>query len=126
MFTTKRIKIKDNDIYISKPVLFGQKTEEYLGVLRFDNPTPTIKVFENNKPLKTFNIETLSTNSNLTGQYFHISVRLLENDGVMIDGILSKQKDKHPEWQDSDYEAIRFQPFLFDHCRPCNKSANNW
>lgn len=112
MFTTKRIKIKSNDIYISKHGLFGQKTEEYLGVLSFDNPTPTIKVFENSTLLKTFNIETLTTNSNLTGQYFHISIRLLENDGVMIDGIISKHNDKHQYWQDSDYEAIRFQPFF--------------
>ncbi|MCX6264684.1 MAG: hypothetical protein NTZ47_09105 [Bacteroidetes bacterium] len=112
MFTTKRITIKGNDIYINKPGLFGQKTEEYLGVLSFDTSTPTIKVFENNILLKTFNIETLATNSNLAGQYFHISVRLLENDGVMIDGVISKQKDKHPDWQDSDYEAIRFQPFF--------------
>lgn len=118
MFTTKRIKLKGNDIYISKPGLFGQKAEEYLGVLSFHKPTPTINIFENNKPLKTFNIETLTTNSNLTGQYFHISIRLLENDGVMIDGILSKQNDKHPEWQDSDYEAIRFQPFFLTTADP--------
>lgn len=112
MFTTRRIKIKGNDIYISKPGLFGQKAEEYLGVLSFNKPTPIINIFENNILLKTFNIETLTTNSDLTGQYFHISVRLLENDGVMIDGIISKQKDKHSDWRDSDYEAIRFQPFF--------------
>lgn len=121
MFTTKRIKIKGNDIYISKPGLFGQKAEEYLSVLSFDNPTPTIKVFENSTLLKTFNIETLTTNSNLTGQYFHISVRLLENDGVMIDGIVSKHNDKHPDWQDSDYEAIRLQPFFLTTADPTTK-----
>jgi hypothetical protein len=121
MFSTKRIKIKGNDIYISKSGIFGQKTEEYLGVLNFDNPKPTIKVFEKNILLKTFNIETLTTNSNLTGQYFHISVRLLENDGVMIDGIISKQEDKHWNWQDSDYEAIRLQPFFLTTSDPSTK-----
>lgn len=121
MFSTKRIKIKGNDIYISKFRLFGQKTEEYLGVLNFDNPTPKIKVFENNILLKTFNIETLATNFNLTGQYFHISVRLLENDGVMIDGIISKNQDKHPNWQESDYEAIRLQPFFLTTADPATK-----
>jgi len=111
MFSTKRIKIEGNDIYIKKPRLFGQKFEEYLGVLSFDKSKPTIKVFENNTLLKTFIIETLTTNPNLAGQYLHVSVRLLENDGVMIDGVVSKQRDRHLDWQDNDYEAIRFQPF---------------
>ena len=91
MFTTKRIKIKSNDIYISKHGLFGQKTEEYLGVLSFDNPTPTIKVFENSTLLKTFNIETLTINSNLAGQYFHISVRLLVKELLKEDCIIQGQ-----------------------------------
>lgn len=112
MFTTKRIKIKNTDIYISKRGLFGQKNEEYLGVLNFDVAKPTIRVFENNKLLKTFVIETLSENPNLKGQYFHMSVRLSENEGIMIDGIISKQKDKHPFWHENDYEAIRLQPFF--------------
>jgi hypothetical protein len=112
MFTIKRIKIKDNNIFINKPLFFGQKFEEYSGVLRFNNPVPTIKIFENEKLLKTFNIEALISNPNLTEQYFHISVRLLKNDVVMIDGIISKQKHKHPDWQDDSFEAIRFQPFF--------------
>jgi hypothetical protein len=118
MLITKRIKIKGTDIYISKTRLFGRKVEEYLGVINFDIPLPTINVFENNVLLKTFIIETLADNPNLEGQYFHISVRLLENDGVMIDGIISKQKDKHPEWLDKDYEAIRLQPFFLSTAKP--------
>ena len=118
MFTAVRIKIEGNDIYIGKPKLFGEKSEEYLGVLTFDKPVPEIKVYENDILLKTFNIETLATNFNLAGQYFHISVRLLENDGVMIDGIISKQKDTHPNWQDNDYEAIRLQPFFLSSANP--------
>ena len=30
----------------------------------------------------------------------------------MIDSIIHKQNEKNPEWKDSDYEAIRFQPFF--------------
>ncbi|WP_442592043.1 hypothetical protein ACSBL2_12540 [Pedobacter sp. AW31-3R] len=29
----------------------------------------------------------------------------------MIDGIISKDRGRHPNWRDKDYEAIRFQPF---------------
>jgi len=112
MFTTKRIKIEGTDIFINKSRLFGRKTEEYLGVLNFDTAIPTIKVFEEEKLIKTFVVETLSANPDLTRQYFHTSIRLLENDGVMIDGIISKQEGKHPAWQDEDYEAIRLQPFF--------------
>ena len=109
---TKRIKIKGNNIYIGKPGICGKKDEEYLGVIIFENPTPTINVYENNTQIRIFDIETLTTNPNLTGQCFHFSVRLLENDAVMIDGVISKQKDKCPNWQDNDYEAIRLQPFF--------------
>ena len=112
MLTTKRIKIKGTDIYISKPGLFGQKSEELLGIICFDKSTPTICIYENNELLKTFVVETLSKNSDLTGQYFHISVRLFENNALMIDGIISKYKDKYPDWKEENYEAIRLQPFF--------------
>lgn len=111
MFKTKRIAIIDSNIFISKAGLFGQKTEEYLGVLIFRSAVPIINVFENNRLIRTFNVETLKENPDLKGQYFHFSVRILKNEGVMIDGIISKDNKHHPNWQDKDYEAIRFQPF---------------
>ncbi len=112
MLTNKRIKITGTDIYIAKAGFFAKKTAEYMGVVRFTSAIPQIKVFENDTLLKTFTVETLSENADLTAQYFHISVRIMANGGVMIDGIISDKNDQHPHWQDESYEAIRLQPFF--------------
>ncbi|HKG06652.1 MAG TPA: hypothetical protein VKB19_09360 [Pedobacter sp.] len=111
MFNTKRIRIIDSSIFIDKAGLFRQKAEEHLSVLIFQSAVPVINVFENGRLIRTFKLETLKENPDLTSQFFHISVRILENEGVMIDGIISKYSTHHPNWQDKDYEAIRFQPF---------------
>lgn len=111
MFKTKRIKIIDSSIFINKAGLFRQKAEEHSGVLIFQSAVPVINVIENGRLIRTFKIETLKENPDLKGQYFHFSVRILENEGVMIDGIISKTSNHHPNWQDQQYEAIRFQPF---------------
>ncbi|HLU50524.1 MAG TPA: hypothetical protein VKZ42_00050 [Flavobacteriaceae bacterium] len=118
MFTTTRIKIKGNDVYINKPALFGKKTDEHFGVISLEQAVPTIRVFENNQLRKAFRLETLATNPNLRGQYFHISVRIQENGAVMIDGVISKYPDKHANLQDDDFEGIRFQPFFLNSIDP--------
>ena len=111
MFNTKRITVIDSDIFINKAGPFEQKAAEYLGVLRFQSAVPVLHVFEDGSLIRTFKIETLKENPDLTGQYFHFSVRILEHEGVMMDGIISKDAEHYPDWQDTDYEGIRFQPF---------------
>ena len=83
-------------------------------------PTPEIKVYENQTLIHTFHIDTLQINPNLTGQFFHSSIRILANSGVMIDGIISKSNTNFPQLTDKDYEAIRFQPFYLS-----DKNENN-
>jgi len=77
-------------------------------VFEFNEVRPTIRIYENDKLKREFLIETLSTNSDLAGQYFHSSVRILKNDACMIDGIVSRDRDKYPT---NIYEGVRLQPF---------------
>lgn len=118
MFTTTQIKITGNDVYINKPALFGKKTNEHFDVIVLEQAVPTIRVFENNHLRRAFRLETQATNPDLTGQYFHISVRIQENGAVMIDGVISKYRDNHPSLHDDDFEGIRFQPFFLNTVDP--------
>ncbi len=109
MISTK-IKISENEINIIPRIL--KKDLEILHVFHFQQANPTIKVLENGKVKREFLIETLEINPDLTGQYFHSSIRVLKNSAVMIDGVISKNKKTHPKIQDQNFEAIRFQPFF--------------
>ncbi len=104
-----QVKIQGTDIYISTGLL--KKEREVNHVFDFHESQPTIRVFENKKQIREYRIDTLNENPDLTGQYFHSSIRVLKNSAVMIDGIISKDPNKCPDWKDNNYEAIRFQPF---------------
>lgn len=108
--TDIKLKTKGNDILIS-----GRQTTknlEFEHVFQFKEPLPTIKVHDNGDLTRTYLIETLSSNPDLTGQFFHSSIRILTNGAVMIDGIISKDSTEFPTWKDKEYEAIRLQPFF--------------
>ena len=106
--TDRQINIKGNDIYIVN----GESLHniEVNHVFEFNEPRPTIRVFEDNRIKRAYLIETLESNPDLTGQYFHSSVRVLKNSAVMIDGIISKEKGSYST--EKDYEGIRLQPFM--------------
>lgn len=110
--TRNRIEVKNSDVFIDNQKDNLGKATELRTVIEFKEAVPNIRIFENNKLFKTFKIDTLKDNPDLSGQYLHISIRTLQNSGVMIDGIISKSKTTFPEWTDSNYEAIRLQPFL--------------
>lgn len=122
LFTKRpdRIDIEGDSIFIDNQNRNIGRALEIDTVFRFANPTPEIKVFENQKLVRTFRIDTLQSNSNLTGQFLHSSIRVLKNSVVMIDGIISNNETTCPEWSDNEYEAIRFQPFYLS-----NKNENN-
>jgi hypothetical protein len=105
----RTVKIIGNDIYISDG--FFKREIELDHVFKFHVPKPAIRVFEDKKLKKEFTIETLDSNPDLTGQFFHSTIRVLQNGAVMIDGIVSKNKASCPDWNSVDYEAIRLQPF---------------
>jgi len=107
--TTGQVKIQGTDIYISTELF--NKEREVNHVFDLHEPQPTIRVYEDKKLRREYHLETLDENPDLTGQFFHSSIRVFKNSAVMIDGIISKGKDNCPDWQDDNYEAIRLQPF---------------
>jgi hypothetical protein len=113
-----RIKTLDTNFYITAPNTDSPITDELTGVLSFHTAIPIINVYEDDVLVKSFLIETLLTNPDLSGQFLHFSVRILVNSGVMIDGIISPRPDTHPTWEDPDYEAIRLQPFFLSTADP--------
>ena len=113
-----QITIKGSDVYLNKPTLFGKKSGEHFGVIHLKQAVPMIRVYENKSLRRSFLLETLTINPDLSGQYFHISIRLQQNGAVMIDGVVSKYPDKHPTLQDEDFEGIRFQPFFLNTADP--------
>jgi hypothetical protein len=77
-------------------------------VFEFEKPEPFIFVFEGEVLKRQYRIEALTENPNLTGQYFHSSIRVLNNGALMIDGVISKDKINPLQWG----EGIRLQPFF--------------
>jgi hypothetical protein len=112
-----RIKVKDQNIYLKKAALFNRTQEIVEGVLEFSSSLPIITIFEDAIAIREYKIESLSTNPTLRGQFLHYSISLQANNAVIIDGIISKDKNSHPLWNEEGYEAIRFQPFYLKKSR---------
>ena len=107
----KRINIVGNDIFIDNKSQNIGKGIDLEHIFSFTKPVPELNIFENNSLSRRFTIETLINNPDLTGQFLHSSIRILPNSAVVIDGIISSDRTKAPKWTESNYEAIRFQPF---------------
>jgi hypothetical protein len=108
---TRRLVISGNNLLIdNRDKNLGVPVEEG-HVFTFGEFEPAINIYESGILIRTFIVQTLESNPDLAGQFFHASMRILPNSAVMIDGIISGSKTGHPEWSDRDYEAIRFQPF---------------
>ena len=107
-----RIEITDTNILIDNQNEYLGKPEEVKTIIEFTNPVPAINIYENTKHIYSFKVEVLEKNADLTGQFLHCVIRILPNSGVMIDGIISKDKDNYNDWSSPDYEAIRLQPFF--------------
>jgi len=107
----ERINIKDCSIQINNSSTFKGKAIERTPVLPLTEKEPTIQIFEDDRLWRSFKLEALASNPDLSGQFFHSSIRIFENSGLMIDGILSDSKDTMPEPEDAGFEGIRFQPF---------------
>jgi hypothetical protein len=116
----KRIIIEEDNISIHNNRDNIGKPIELDTVFKLRQLTPEIKVYENNQLTRLYRIDTLFTNSDLSGQFFHSTIRILENSAVMIDGIISTSKTSFPKLTDDDYEAVRFQPFFLSNANEKN------
>lgn len=107
-----RIKIIGQDIFIKKKNFLFESSSKLEGVLMFNNDKPTLRIFDDGQLIRSFTIDPLASNPYLRQQFLHYSISVQENDAVMIDGIISNQQDSAKNWDDTDYEAIRLQPFF--------------
>ncbi|HXB29315.1 MAG TPA: hypothetical protein VNW49_05820 [Puia sp.] len=117
----KRVEIQDDNILIDNLKDNIGKAIEVTTAFNLLQRTPEIKVYENDQLVRLYRMDTLHANADLTGQFLHGSVRILDNSAVMIDGIISKSAASHPAWTDKDYEAVRFQPFYLSNAEDNNE-----
>jgi len=117
----QRVSVQDNAIHIDNSESNVGKTTELNTVFSFKVPVPQIDVYENKKLIRNFRIDTLAANPDLSGQFFHSSIRILVNSGVMIDGIISKNADSFPATTGNAYEGIRLQPFFLSNAQQKNE-----
>lgn len=105
----KRIKVDNNNICINNlDDALRNISFEITPVIKFNESSPEITIFEDNKIVRKFSIEPLKSNPNLNGQYLHSSIRINSNSSVQIDGIISNSSSEF----DKNGEGIRFQPFF--------------
>lgn len=110
-FKPKPVVIEKNNIIIHTNRIKKNKAFDFFDVLELNGNNYLLNVFEDDKKAITYNIETLNSNPNLDNQYFHISVRIQANLGVIIDGVISSSKYKIPDLLNVGTEGVRFQPF---------------
>jgi len=115
-----RIRVQENNVFINNRYNKIGKEIEINPVFEFINPIPEIKIYENDQLIRVFKIEALEGNPILTGYFLHSSIRILPNSAVMIDGIISSDKESFPKWTDRNYEAVRFQPFYLSNSNDFN------
>jgi len=118
---SERLKISGFNIFINNQNRNIGEAIEISHVFEFTQAIPEINILENDKIVKIFKIEPLKENPDISGQYLHSSIRILANSAVMIDGIISYNRNDFPKWTDSDYEAIRLQPFYLSNADEHNK-----
>ena len=116
-----RVEIQNDNILIDNVKNNIGKAIELMPVFNLSQAIPEIKVYENDQLVRLYRMDTLHANADLTGQFLHGSVRILDNSAVMIDGIISKSAASHPVWTDKEYEAIRFQPFYLSDAEENNE-----
>lgn len=116
----KRVEIQGDNIFIDNSKKNIGTPIEIETVFKLTLPIPEIKVYENNQLVRLYRIESLKANPNLSGQFLHSSIRILENSAVMIDGIISKSNISFPKWTDENYEAVRLQPFYLSNANDNN------
>lgn len=112
METLNRATTSGQDIHIKNHGPYLQQAQSVTGVMELGDNLPMIRIFEDDKLNRTFRIEPLAANPHLQGQFWHFSIRIFENDGVMIDGIIAGNPTSTPAWTDSNFEAFRLQAFF--------------
>ena len=115
----ERVKVIGNKIFINNQAQNLRNIDfEFLPIIEFKDAIPTIEIFEDDTLIRKFVVDTKIENPNLTGQFFHSSIRINRNSSVQIDGIISNNSEKYDDYG----EGIRFQPFFLSDKDEMNKS----
>ena len=93
------------------PVRTDARQVEYEPVLTLTTVAPAVRVFYRGQLLRSYTIEPQQSNPDLEGQFLHACIRLLGSGGVMMDGIVSRDRSNTPK---HGYEGVRFQPLKLD------------
>ncbi len=116
------ISIIGNDVIIDIKKIRKAVPIEIRPVIKLIGNVPKITVFEDKETVISYIIEPKHSNLDLNGQYLHMSVRVLQNFAVMMDGIISKSKDNAPSLAEEGAEGIRFQPFFLSFAETDNET----
>ncbi|MEO1031620.1 MAG: hypothetical protein AAFX55_09460 [Bacteroidota bacterium] len=115
----KRVRVSGNKIFINNKNQNLRNIDfELQPVIKFHDPTPSIEIYEDENLIREFIIDTKIENPDLTGQFFHSSVRINRNSSVQIDGIISANSEIYNE----NGEGLRFQPFFLSDKEEMNTS----
>lgn len=104
------IKIKNKNGYTK---IFIEKTK----VLKFNSSEPIIKVYEDNKLIRSYKIDINNNNPDLKNKYFHFWIRINTDSSVQLNGAISELKENY----DKAIEYINFQPFFLSNMDEKNK-----
>lgn len=107
-YRLKRVRRDGVTIYITRKGLENHINIETEPVIKFTENPPVLNFYEDGVLYRSFTIEPKDENPDLTGQYFHASIRINANSSVQVDGFISKNKKSYNE----SGEGIRFQPFF--------------
>lgn len=118
-FNSKPVEVNGCEIHINTNKAKNNIPIEHIAIICFQDIVPIITVYENKVVIAKYKVEPIDANPDLRGQYLHISIRILDNFALMIDGIISKEKMTS---QDRDFfEGIRFQPLFLSQSRARNE-----
>lgn len=118
--SSDRLVISGNNVFIKNKGKNTDTVSEVDWVFPLHEREPELLVHEDGNLIRIYQIQTITSNPDLNGQFLHSSIRILPNSAVMIDGIISRSKSNPLTWTDPGYEAVRLQPFYLS-----NKKGEN-
>ena len=102
------IEVEDTRVNLKPPTSAILEEVSKSVAIEFSDANPVIAVYEDGVLRMQYTVDPLADNPILTGQFFHLTIRLLPSDAVMIEGLVTSGSARPAEAM--GIEAIRFQP----------------
>jgi hypothetical protein len=130
---TPWVRIAENDVHVDAAALSAVAPAERATrnlcderpVLRLLERAPRLTVYVGGEPAARYVIEPIAQDPDLAGKFLHASIRILDNLGLMMDGVVSldEHDDRAGAAVDRGHrfvEGIRFQPLFIGAARGKN------